>query len=40
MEKEQVNAGQVTLAEIYELHEKKGLELVIEDGAVTQIVTN
>lgn len=38
MEISLIYGSHATLEEIIELHEKKGIEVVIEDGAITKIM--
>lgn len=33
-----IYGGQATLEDLYELHEKKGIEFVIEDGVITNVL--
>lgn len=38
MEMQLIMEGKATVEDLVELHEKKGFEFVIEDGAVTKII--
>lgn len=40
MEPNLIYSGQATLEDLYELHDKKGYEFVIEDGAVIEVIHN
>ena len=33
-----IYSGKATIEDLYELHEKKGYEFVIEDGTVTKVI--
>lgn len=32
--------GKATLEDLYELHEKKGFEFIVEDGGVANVIQN
>ena len=38
MDEKLIYGGQATLEDLYELHEKKGFEFVIEDGVITDVI--
>lgn len=38
MEPKLIYGGEATLEDLYELHEKKGYEFVIEDGVITNVL--
>lgn len=38
MEMELIYGGQATLEDLYELHDKKGFEFVVEDGEITDVL--
>lgn len=38
MNLELICKGKATLEDLYELHEKKGYEFVIEDGVITNVI--
>ncbi len=38
MELNLIYGGQATLEDLYELHEKKGFEFVIEDGVIVNVL--
>lgn len=40
MDEKLIYSGRATLEELYELHEKKGFEFVIEDGVITNVIQN
>ena len=38
MDEKLIYSGQATLEDLYELHEKKGFEFVIEDGVIVNVL--
>ena len=37
MSEKMILGGEATLEELYELHDKKGYEFVVENGAITNV---